>query len=63
MKTSYVDGVSRERVAVLAANPQVGAFLQLSQKVAANSATPKEREEYVRRTERARKLDPMVLVD
>lgn len=63
MKKSFVDGVSRERVAELAASPRVRDFIRLSEKVAGNSATPKEREEYLRRTERARKLDPMVLVD
>lgn len=63
MKASYVDGVSRERIAALAANPRVVAFLKLGKKVADGTATPNERLEFNRRTERARKLDPNVLVD
>jgi len=63
MKANYIDGVSRERVADLARRPGIVTLIALSKKMANNSATPKERSEYMKRTERARKLDPMVLVD
>lgn len=63
MRTNFIDGVSKERVATLRNSPRVVKFLELMKKVTSGTATAAERAEYEARTKRARELDPNVLVD
>lgn len=63
MKTNFVDGVSKERVAAIRNSPRVAKFIELTKKVTSGTATVSERAEYDARTQRVRNLDPRVLVD
>ncbi|MFT3991679.1 MAG: hypothetical protein QM680_09760 [Luteolibacter sp.] len=65
MKTNFVDGVSKDKVAALRERmkPRIAAFDALAAKVKSGKATAEEKAEYAALTKRARELDPNVLVD
>ena len=63
MRTNFIDGVSKERVAELRNSPKVVKFLELMKKIKSSTATAAERDEYEAKTKRARELNPNVLVD